>query len=108
MKACLPGSSPKLIDLPGDLFPGSESALRNGLARQGDIRILEYAIAGDFVLVTTDGDFESLAMKNDREHVVILRACNYPTSVAQGVLRRNAIRIADHDGSRTRVLNLVR
>jgi predicted nuclease of predicted toxin-antitoxin system len=55
--------SPKLIDLLGELFPGSESALRNGLARHGDVSILEYAIARDFVLVTTDSDFESLATR---------------------------------------------
>src|SRR3954447_8798021 len=35
-------------------FPQSESALRNGLAGQGDIRILEYACTGGFVLVSTD------------------------------------------------------
>jgi predicted nuclease of predicted toxin-antitoxin system len=43
--------SPRLVELLGDLFPASESALRNGLARTGDRRILEYAIAGDFILI---------------------------------------------------------
>jgi len=52
--------SPKLVPLLRDLFPGSESALRNGLARGGDRRILDYAAAHDFILVTTDSDFESL------------------------------------------------
>ena len=33
------GLSPKLVLLLRDLFPGSESALRNGLARAGDRRI---------------------------------------------------------------------
>lgn len=33
--------SPKLVQSLADLFPGSESALLNGLARQGDPRILE-------------------------------------------------------------------
>jgi uncharacterized protein (DUF433 family) len=32
------GLSPKLLDMLGELFPGSESALRNGLARQGDLK----------------------------------------------------------------------
>ena len=51
--------SPRLIDLLSDLFPESESALRNGLACRGDLNILKYAFAGGFVLVT-DGDFERL------------------------------------------------
>ena len=38
--------SPKLVELLRDLFPGSESALRNGLAGAGDFRILAYACAG--------------------------------------------------------------
>ena len=96
--------SPKLIDLLDELFPGSESALRNGLAKQGDVSILEYAIACNFVLVTTDSDFESLAIPYVGARVVILRKCNYPTLVAADVLRRNAIRIAELLQSRDRVL----
>jgi Domain of unknown function (DUF5615) len=38
--------SPKLVELLRDLFPESESALRNGLAGSGDLRILEYACRG--------------------------------------------------------------
>ena len=87
--------SPKLVELPDDLFPGSESALRNGLARQGDVNILEYSIAGSFVLVTTDSDFRMLAPIYRDARIVILRSCTYPTAVAADVLRRNAIRIAD-------------
>ena len=102
------GLSPKLIDLLDDLFPGSESAHRNGLARQGDIGILDYAVAEGFGLVTTDADFETLTGKRSRAYVAILRACNYPTVVAAGVLRRNAIRIADLRNSRDRVLILAR
>ena len=52
--------SPRLVPLLRDLFPESESALRNGLARTGDRRILEYAATHDFVLVSTDSDFERL------------------------------------------------
>jgi predicted nuclease of predicted toxin-antitoxin system len=87
--------SPRLVLLLADLFPGSESALRNGLARTGDRRILEHASAHDFVLVSTDSDFESLVMQVPDAKVVILRSCDYPTDVAAEVLRRNAIRIAE-------------
>lgn len=87
--------SPKLADLLQDLFPESESALRNGLAGGGDLRILEYACSGGFVLVATDSDFERLLIKDARAKVVILRSCDYPTEIAGAVLLRNAIRIAE-------------
>ncbi len=91
--------SPRLVAMLGDLFPESESALRNGLAGAGDRKILEYAAAHNFVLVSTDSDFESLVGKIPGAKVVILRACDYPTAVAAEVLRRNAIRIAQLDSS---------
>ena len=86
--------SPRLVAMLGDLFPGSESALRNGLARAGDRRILEYTSAQDFILVSTDRDFEGLSREIPGAKVVILRSCDYPTEDAAAVLRRNAIRIA--------------
>jgi predicted nuclease of predicted toxin-antitoxin system len=43
--------SPRLVQLLSDLFPESESALQNGLAGVGDHRILDYAVANDFILV---------------------------------------------------------
>ena len=102
------GLSPKLVEILRDLFPGSESALNNGLARQGDSRILAYADKFGFVLVTTDSDFESLVQNAQGAVVVILRSCNYPTAIAAEVLRRNAIRIADLPNTRNKVLYLDR
>ena len=99
---------PKLVELFADLFPGSESALRNGLACSGDLRILEYACVGGFVLVSTDRDFELLVAGISGANVVILRSCNYPTGVAAEVLRRNAIRIAELPGSKDRLIILDR
>jgi predicted nuclease of predicted toxin-antitoxin system len=87
--------SPKLVLLLRDLFPESESALRNGLACAGDRKILDYAAAHGFILVSTDGDFERLLTRIPGAKVVILRSCGYPTDVAAEVLRRNAIRIAE-------------
>jgi predicted nuclease of predicted toxin-antitoxin system len=86
--------SPRLVDLLSDLFPDSESALQNGLAGAGDLKILEYAVTRNFTLVSTDSDFESLLNRLPNAYVVILRSCNYPTETAAEVLRRNAIRIA--------------
>jgi predicted nuclease of predicted toxin-antitoxin system len=92
--------SPRLVELLDDLFPQSESALRNGLARAGDLKILEYASANGFVHVSTDSDFASLVGRVGDSKVVILRSYNYPTEVAAAVLRRNAIRIGELPGSR--------
>jgi predicted nuclease of predicted toxin-antitoxin system len=91
--------SPRLVLLLRDLFPESESALRNGLARTGDRTILDYAVAHDFILVSTDSDFERLLRQVPGARIVILRSCDYPTDVAAEVLRRNAIRIAELPGS---------
>src|SRR5712692_2517509 len=67
--------SPRLVELLRDLFPESESALRNGLAGSGDLPILEYASAGGFVLITTDNDFERLLSRFSGVNVVILSSC---------------------------------
>jgi predicted nuclease of predicted toxin-antitoxin system len=88
------GLSPKLVPLLSDLFPESESALRNGLAGAGDRKILDYAVAHDLILVSTDSDFEGLLKQVPSARVVILRSCDYPTDVAAEVLRRNAVRLA--------------
>jgi len=89
-------------------FPESESALRNGLARAGDRRILDYAAAHGFILVSTDSDFERLLSQIPGAKVVILRSCDYPTDVAAEVLRRNAIRIAQLPGSQDHLVVLDR
>jgi predicted nuclease of predicted toxin-antitoxin system len=100
--------SPKLVDLLADLFPGSESALRNGLAGAGDLKILGYARDNGLTLVSTDGDFRRLLPRFPNASVVILRSCNYPTETAANVLRRNAIRIDRLPASRQRLLLLDR
>jgi predicted nuclease of predicted toxin-antitoxin system len=100
--------SPRLVELVRDLFPDSESALRNGLAGTGDFRILEYASTRNYVLVSTDSDFKDLLNQLPDAYVVILRACNYPTEVAAEVLRHNAIRIAALPGSQHHLITLDR
>jgi predicted nuclease of predicted toxin-antitoxin system len=100
--------SPRLIELLGDLFPEPESTLRNGLADAGDLRILEYASSGGFILVSTDSDFQGLSSLLPSAKVVILRSCNYPTKVTAAVLRRNAIRIAALPDSQDRLIILDR
>jgi len=99
--------SPKLVLLLRDLFPESESALLNGLARTGDRRILEYAAAHGFILVSTDSDFEPLArqIQTPRSCSPVLRLSN---NVAAAVLRRNAILIAELPGSQDQLIILDR
>ena len=98
--------SPKLVLLLSDLFPESESALQNGLAGTGDREILAYAAAHDFILVSTDSDFEALLRHLPGAKVVILRSCDYPTDVAAKVLRRNTIRLAELPNSQDRLIIL--
>jgi predicted nuclease of predicted toxin-antitoxin system len=100
--------SSSLVFLLHDLFPESESALRDGLARVGDRSILLHAATHGFILVSTDSDFEQLAPLIDGAKVVILRSCNYPTDVAAEVLRRNAIRIAELAKTQERLIALDR
>jgi len=100
--------SPKLVRLLSDLFPDSESALENGLARTGDRNILKHAVQNAFILVTTDSDFERLLTESPAAKVVVLRSCNYPTRVAADVLRHNAIRIANLADSAVSLLILDR
>ena len=91
---------------PAGSLPESESALRNGLAGVGDRRILDYAAAHDFILVLTDSDFEGLLTQIPGANVVMLRSCDYPTDVAAGVLRRNAIRLTELQNSQDQLLVL--
>ena len=44
-------------------------------------RILDYAAAHDFILVSTDSDFERLLRQVPGARVVIVRSCDYPTGV---------------------------
>ena len=87
--------SPRLVLALDDLFPGSESALSSGLARAGDGLILYYAVAHDFILVSTDGDFERLLPQVPGARIAILRACDCAIDVAAEVLRHHAIRVAE-------------
>jgi predicted nuclease of predicted toxin-antitoxin system len=100
--------SPKLVGLLSDLFPDSQSALRNGLSGCGDLNILKYASDGGFVLVSTDSDFERLLDRVENGKVVILRSCNYPTQAAAEVLRKNAILIGELGRSDSRMILLDR
>jgi predicted nuclease of predicted toxin-antitoxin system len=67
---------------------------------------LNYAADHDFILVSTDSDFEDLLRHVPAARVVILRSCDYPTDVAASMLRRNAIRIAELPNSEEHLILL--
>jgi len=92
-------NSNRMTCSPYTLIPRIRKRIRNGLAGVGDRRILDYAAARDFILVSTDSDFESLVRQIPGAKIVILRSCDYPTGLAADVLRRHAIRIAELSSS---------
>ncbi len=89
--------SPKLAERLTELFPGSVHVFETGLARfTADIVIWEYAAAHDFTIVTADSDFTDIAKsRGTPPKVVHLANCNYSTTRAEELLRRNAILIAE-------------
>ena len=88
--------SRRLVERLADLFPGSTHAASEGLLQAPDIRLWEYAKAGGFAIVTADADFYELATTfGPPPKVIWLRACDYPTAVAERLIRRQAIRVAE-------------
>jgi predicted nuclease of predicted toxin-antitoxin system len=58
--------------------------------------VWEYAKANDFSIVTADADFYELATAlGPPPKVIWLRGCDYPTAVAEKLIRTQAIRIAE-------------
>jgi predicted nuclease of predicted toxin-antitoxin system len=66
------------------------------LAEQPDREIWEFAKSRDFAIVSTDSDFYELATTiGPPPKVIWLRQWTHPTSDAERVLRRDAIRITE-------------
>jgi predicted nuclease of predicted toxin-antitoxin system len=56
----------------------------------------QYAKKHDFSIVTADADFYELAIAlGPPPKVIWLRGCDYPTAVAEQLIRSQAIRIAE-------------
>jgi predicted nuclease of predicted toxin-antitoxin system len=93
--------SPKLAVRLSVLFPGSLHVFATGMEKfTPDENIWTYAAAHGFAIVTADGDFVRMAEKRGAPpHVVRLENCNYKTTIVTGVLRNNAIRIAELEQS---------
>ena len=79
-----------------DLFPGSSHVALESLLQSRDVEIWEYAGAQGFAIVTADGDFYDLALaKGAPPKVIWVRGCDYPTGIAERLLRDQAIRVTE-------------
>jgi predicted nuclease of predicted toxin-antitoxin system len=88
--------SRRLVAHLADLFPESSHVVLEGLLQNPDIVVWEYAKALGFAIVTADADFYELATTfGPPPKVIWLRGCDYPTGVAEGLIRNQAIRIAE-------------
>jgi predicted nuclease of predicted toxin-antitoxin system len=99
--------SRKLVQRLADLFPGSKQAESEELLQAPDAQVWAYAKANGFTIVTADADFYELAITfGPPPKVIWLRGCDYPTAVAERLIRGQAIRIAEFFESDAAVLIL--
>lgn len=83
--------SRRLVERLVDLFPGSTHVAFQGLLQVPDARIWEYAKAAGFSILTADADFYELATAfGPPPKVIWLRGCDYPTAVAEYLIRGRA------------------
>jgi predicted nuclease of predicted toxin-antitoxin system len=79
-----------------DLFPGSSHVTFENLLHADDFLVWDYARTNSFSIVTADGDFYDLAvLQGPPPKVVWLRGCDYPTAVAESLIRDQAIRLRE-------------
>ena len=79
-----------------DLFPGSRHISTEGLTQSSDKTLWDYARVNDFVILSADADFYELAITlGPPPKVIWLRGCDYPTAIAEELIRSEAIRIAE-------------
>ena len=63
-----------------------------------DEAVWTYARSHGFVIVSADADFYEMAITlGPPPKVVWLRGCDYPTAVAEALLRRQSIRIIEFE-----------
>ncbi|MGJ5817352.1 DUF5615 family PIN-like protein [Paludibaculum fermentans] len=77
-------------------FPHSTRVAMARWLHSPDIRIWEHAKAGDYAIVSADADFYELASPfGPPPRVIWLRGCDYPTAVAERLIRGQAIRVTE-------------
>lgn len=88
--------SRKLVARLSDLFPESSHVTIEGLQQHPDATVWEHAKSRGFAIVTADSDFYDFATAyGPPPKVVWLKGCDYPTIVAEQLLRNNAIRVSE-------------
>jgi predicted nuclease of predicted toxin-antitoxin system len=88
--------SRRLVARLTDLFPESSHIVLEGLAHNPDIVVWEYAKARGFAIVAAAADFYELSTTfGPPPKVIWLRRCDYPTGIAEGLIRNQAVRIAE-------------
>lgn len=88
--------SRRLVPRIADLFPESAHVSSVALLQAVDAVVWEYAKDHGFSVVTADADFYELATTlGPPPKVIWLRGCDYPTSVAEELIRSQAIRISE-------------
>jgi predicted nuclease of predicted toxin-antitoxin system len=101
--------SRRLVQRLADLFPGSSHVASEGLLQAQDIAIWQYAKSAGFSLVTADTDFYELATTlGPPPKVIWLRNCDYPTAVAEELIRSQAIRIVEFLDDQERAVLILR
>lgn len=84
---------PRRVD---DLFPESAQVSEVGLLHAADWAIWEFARENGFCIVSADSDFYDLSTTlGPPPKVIWLKGCDYPTDVAEDLLRSQSIRIVE-------------
>ncbi|HTX41455.1 MAG TPA: DUF5615 family PIN-like protein [Acidobacteriaceae bacterium] len=92
-----------------DLFPGSSHVASENLLMAPDAAVWEYARAHGFAIITADADFYELAItQGPPPKIIWLRGCDYPTSVAERLIRGQAVRIAEFLDDEDRAVLILR
>jgi predicted nuclease of predicted toxin-antitoxin system len=88
--------SQKRVSKLAALFPGSTHVALEGLNAASDRQVWEFAKDQGFVIVTADADFyELVTTYGPPPKVIWLRSWDYPTAVAEQLLRSSAIRVSE-------------
>ena len=100
---------PRLVHDLADLFPDSVHVGPLDLGSTPDTLIWEYAKEHGFALLTKDKDFANLSLASGAPpKVILLQTGNCSTDRILGILRNNAIRLADFESDTRRSLLVLR
>lgn len=82
--------SPKLVILLADLYPESSHVALLELDQADDVKVWEFALTHDFIIVTKDSDFNDYgAQRGFPPKLVWLRIGNCTTREAESLLRKS-------------------